>query len=111
MAENTPSKALDDWLYKNHARGLTEAEVPAGNGVRRFTMYSVNGKGIITQRELGKDGEHQGWEIWVPASDSNGIKETLAAAEKYCGINAPEEPQPEVTDEASEETEPKRTHG
>ena len=54
-------------------------------------MYLVNGKAIIVQRVLGKDGE-EGWDIWVPVTHSNDIKETLAAAEKHCGINAPEEP-------------------
>jgi hypothetical protein len=72
-------------------------------------MYSVKGKGIITLRELGKYGEDRDWDIWLPATDSLCMKETLAAVEKHCGINTPEEPQPEVTDEASEETEPERT--
>lgn len=109
MAENTRNKVLNDWLYENDACVLTESEVPAGNGFRRFAMYSVNGKVIIIQRELGKDGEDQGWRIWLPAANSNDIKETLAAVEKHCGTNTPEEPQPKVTDKASEETEPKRT--
>jgi hypothetical protein len=88
------SKALENWLHENDARALTEAEVPAGRGFRRFTMYLVNGKVVIVQREHGKDGEDQGWDIWVPAANSNDIRETLSAAEKHCGINAPKKPQP-----------------
>lgn len=88
----TRSKALDDWLSENDACALTEAEVPAGNGFRRFAMYSVNGKVIIVQRDLGKDGDDQGWNIWLPAANSNDIKETFAAVKKHCGINTPEEP-------------------
>ena len=34
MAENTRSKALTDWLYKNDACALTEAEFPAGIGFK-----------------------------------------------------------------------------
>jgi len=77
MTERT--KRLQDWLSEHNAVHLWHGTLKL-HGTTQITAYNVNGIVILIHETIG------GWEIYLPASDSNKVDDTLASAEKRLGL-------------------------
>ena len=70
---------LERWLERVQARKLWEAAVPAA----ALHAYLINGRVALVLHHAGG----HGWEMFVPASDSNEIDRTLDAAALSLGTS------------------------
>lgn len=76
-------EALAAWLEKVKARFRWSDKVD-GFGVLR--AYDANGR-VFFIHDMATAKQDFGWELYVPASDSNSTAETLASAEAALGIH------------------------
>ncbi len=80
---NARMQALDDWLSRANACQLWQKEI---NGVGTVAAYAIKGRVAIVQRFSKPLRDDSGWEIYVPASESGHIAETLDAAGRFFGV-------------------------
>ena len=69
---------LGSWLERVNAQFVWNT-IYFGGG---FSLYSVNGTIVVVHYH----DETCGWELYVPASKSGKIADTLAAAEQFLGV-------------------------
>jgi glycine cleavage system aminomethyltransferase T len=77
----TRQDALSTWLDDNGARRLWHEHI---TDVGSLAAYQINGRVILVMIHRHRDG----WEIYIPASDTNKVADTLDAAARYCGLAA-----------------------
>lgn len=79
-----PSRvALAAWMEKVKARFRWREDVGAFGTIK---AYDANGR-VFFVHDKTTDKRDFGWELYVPASDSNSTAETLASAEAALGIH------------------------
>jgi len=73
---NDRMRRLDQWLFEKMGARCMWQEITKQKTIECFVIGSR--LAIV----IRYPGEHEGWDIFVPASDSGKIDETLAAAER-----------------------------
>ena len=82
-----PSReALERWLEKVKARFRWREQIVGFGGL---ACYEANGR-VFLLHDMETTKHDFGWEIYVPASESNTVAETLAGAEAALGIHGHE---------------------
>jgi len=76
--------ALRQWLDKMNAKHLAHYPRKEGQGAT-VDLYNINGHVAVVLHY-----PREGWDIFVPAVDSNQIDETFAAAERKLGVKTDE---------------------
>lgn len=82
MSVHPSRKVLEDWLESVGA-GFQWCEYVDGFGT--LQLYRVNGRPFIVHSMQTKKHDF-GWEIYIPATDSNVISATLEAAAEYLRV-------------------------
>lgn len=78
-ASDKRNERLNDWLREHNAIHLWHGTLKI-QGTTQITAYSINGVVCLIHETSG------GWEIYIPASSSTKVDDTLADAEKALGL-------------------------
>ena len=81
-ATTKQARPIDVWLRINRARRLWSLDIPNVDG--GIDCYMVNGH-LLVVREF----EGGGWDVFIPASETNQTGPTLAAVAEFCGLPHP----------------------
>lgn len=73
--------ALYQWLDRVNAAALWQKQLDGST----LTAFNINGRVAIVQLFNGGDGE--GWEIYIPSSNSGKIADALDAAAEALGVD------------------------
>lgn len=84
-AKSNRMAALDGWLERINATAMYQVLSP--NRRTMITVYAVNGRVFVVMRYMEPRKPASGWDIFVPAHESNHVSLTLDSAAEALGVD------------------------